>query len=242
MTDRKARDVGTDAGGQIGLFRTIVGSLQKNPPYLLVFGVILLNYLYCVALVVRGEASLYLAGSMAFMALVALATVWAVESGASHKKTSARHEAEMKAREQEITRLQKSLADADRQDINIADRDASLHLQTTISNVRTAMKFENEVFRGELRFRLKKTKEESDAWEQGHLITDAQDYERILHLFYREARQTVFATCNKEYLKFWQSPRSVQILRAHEEAYRAHGVLVTRVFVFSSIVDVEPED
>lgn len=233
---------GTDSSGQIGLFKEIIQSLQKNPPYLLVFSVILLNYLYCIALVIRGKDTLYLDTSMALMSLIALATVWAVQSHTSRNMQSKRYEATIKDKEQEIAQLRQDLANADRRDINLKDASASHVIESTINNVRKAMEFENEVFRNEIRYRLKKVKEESETWQNGDLITDADNYERILQLFYRDARQNVFATCNDEYLRFWQSPQSRGILQAHSEAYRKTGCIVTRVFVFSSLSDIHGED
>jgi hypothetical protein len=67
-------------------------------------------------------------------------------------------------------------------------------------------------------------------------------YARILDRFYRSAKQSVFATSNKQYMEFWRQPESRNILNAHKAAYDRCRATVTRVFVFDSIGEVSADD
>jgi hypothetical protein len=178
---------------------------------------------------------------MAFMALIALATVWAVERQSSGLRQIEQRDTEIKAKDAEIEKLKHDLGAADQSELNVDDATAKVELTATTGNVRSALEYKNPVFTGEVYLHLKRFKEQSEDWGRGDFTTDAANYERVLQLFYKNAKKSVFATCNEEYLKFWNTRQSISILRAHDSANQINGATVTRVFMFSTFSNIKPD-
>lgn len=239
MSKRAPKD--TDARGQLGVINNVITSLAGKPPYIAVFGVIILVYFFYTAALMRGADVTYMTIMMAVMALIALATVWIVERQGASLSQIRQRDTEIAAKDAEIERLKQDLSTADRNDLNVDDEVAKTALMATIFNVRSALKYKNPLFSDEIYFRLKKLKEDSEDWADGDFLTDAVNYERILQLFYTNAVKSVFATSSEEYLKFWSAPQSASILKAHESAYRNHGASVERVFILSTFDNITKE-
>jgi hypothetical protein len=230
---------------QLGLFKSVIQSLYSKPAYVLIFGAILLNYLFCIALLATSAPQILIGASLLVMIVstgIALVTVNTVEGYAQTSRKAAEAEKLIKSKDEELSRTKLALASADKTDVNIADPALAQPVSKIIENVRQAAAFPNGVFKEEIGYRLASLKKESAQWAVGELITDGANYERILQRFYREARKTVFATSNEQYLHFWREPGSKGILQAHAEAHRKYDTEVTRVFIFSSFGDISEDD
>ena len=230
---------------QLGLIKSVIQVLSK-PAYGLIFGTILLNYLFCIAILATYANSQILVGAsllvMIVSTVIALITINLVER---HERTSrAATEAEkiIKSKDEELSLLRSERAKDDTRDVNISDPTLAQPILKIIEKVRLAADFQNDVFKKEIGYRLASFKTESAQWANGELLTDGANYERILQSFYREARRNVFATSNEQYLPFWRLPGSKGILQAHADAHKKHETVVTRVFVFSSFEDISDDD
>ncbi len=230
---------------QSGLIKSVIQVLSK-PAYGLVFGAILLNYFFCIAILATSARSeILIGGSLLVMVastVIALITVKSVEGVDRNSLEVADGQKLIMSQAEEIAHLKSELAKADKQDVNVSDPRLAQPISEIIENVREVARSQNDVFKEVVRNRLAPLKEESAQWADGELLTDAANYELILLRFYREARKSVFATSNEQYLHFWREPGSKAVLQAHAEASRRYETVVTRVFVFSTFEDISDDD
>ncbi|MEA3002928.1 MAG: hypothetical protein QOH81_1716 [Sphingomonadales bacterium] len=233
--------------GQERVFLAIVDSLRRNPPYLLIFGVIFLTYLVCVALIATGSEQPGYRAEMGLAVLfletiVAVAVIRIVEAQSSRIERIETLEAALTERERKMAELSKALAEADKVDINIDHHELKSCLLATVDNIRRALLYINPSFHDEMIYEVAGFQKASGRWAIGTLQTDSANYERILRHFYRNARRSIFATSNQEYMEFWaQVQSSGSIIKAHREAFQKNQAVVTRVFMFSTVNQIAAE-
>lgn len=246
MTERRRPAETSD--GEHRVFLGIVDALKRNPPYLLIFAVILLNYFFCIAYLARAWGNNPLLdelvwGGLILLAIVAVGMVVVIEQQSARRKSIKELRAENADQAEEIERLRADLRSADRHDINLPDAEIRDHLQGMVENVRNALRYDNDVFREEIAYEIAGYKNEAGRWAGGTLHTDGNNYERILRSFYLNARHSVLATSNQDYMEFWANrEKAEQVLRAHRRAYDLNKVVVTRIFVFAGFDQVTERD
>src|SRR6266498_2594046 len=135
---------------QLGLIKAVIQALYSEPAYVLIFGTILLNYFFCIAILATSPSSQILIGAsllvMIVSTVIALIAINSVQKHQRTSRTAAEAEKIIKAKDEELSLLKSERAKDDTRDVNIGDPALAQPISKIIENVRLAAGFQNDVF------------------------------------------------------------------------------------------------
>lgn len=205
------------------LLRDIIKQLRDE--HLLVFGVILLIFLFSIGsgvlVVVQNKPDLIylpfislLCGLGAVVYIVSKTHVPVVKSTSSASE-SATHVS----------------------DHDLPVREFNEIISAIRANLRTALEVDNDVFRQAMLSDTNEFRAMTGSWAQHQVDSQGRSYNSVLIQLYSSAKKFVFSTSMPEYLGTWNGPLGRLLLEAHARS----EAQVTRIFIFDKRDEVTAE-
>src|SRR5262249_7658389 len=162
------------------------------------------------------------------IAAVVTVIVFVQREGTRRQTEELRHEEELRRTEET-----RAASQSDR----LGDKEVDEIFKAITSNVRSAIHVGHPAFTAHIRAASATFRRQTGTWAEQKLILTRRDYYQWLVRMYREAGQTVFATCTPETLNTLAGDIGREVLDAHKRS-RAK---VVRVFVFEKPEDVSED-
>lgn len=200
------------------LYSQIARGLQKEPAYLLAFGVILLLTGASITFVVRGDDSTVRLTALAVLAVSVLlftfSIVYLIRNATQPERDTAWEEFEFDT---------------------VEASDVQSRVSSFIGCVRKATETTNQSFRKAMISRIDDFTMEASNWKKGE-ISDLYGHFDLASDIFENAKKSVFSTSVPEFLPFWQDPaKGERLLNAH----KVSSATVTRVFIFNSREEID---
>src|SRR5262249_34953465 len=117
---------------------------------------------------------------------------------------------------------------------SINDRETAEALKNMGDGITKALKIDNLIFRKAILRKIHNFSADVNNWENGQLYVGPMDSQEYLLELYRDAKETVFSTSQKDFFSHWTERFGEKILEANKDSVAK----ITRVFIFNERAEV----